>query len=214
MIKMRTFILIFPLLFLLIPTLGKTSSSATAPAEDRSVDKTVVLAAATATCTSPYTVQAGDTLTSIAQKCSVDYSTLLTANGNITNPNLIFPGQAVNIPQGGSIPNTGGQTYTVVAGDRLFRIALRYNTTVQAILNVNPWITNPNLIHPGDVITLPTGSGPGIPNTGGQTYTVVSGDTLSGIAQRYNTTTAALQSANTWITNPDRIYPGWVIVIP
>jgi LysM repeat protein len=208
MLRIRNVILFLPIFFLMIPMLVDANPSSQAAA----AGEAVVLAAAT--CTSPYTVQAGDTLTGIAQKCTVDYASLLAVNGSLSNPNLIFPGQQVVIPQGGSIPNTGGQTYTVVAGDRLFRIALRYNTSVQAILNVNPWISNPNLIFPGDVITLPTGSGPGIPNTGGQTYTVVAGDTLSAIALRYNTSTAALLTANPWISNPDRIFPGWVITIP
>lgn len=44
-------------------------------------------------------------------------------------------------------------------------------------------------------------------------YTVVSGDTLSGIAARFGTTVANLVSANN-ITNPNLIYPGQVLVIP
>ncbi|QUV86260.1 LysM peptidoglycan-binding domain-containing protein [Chloracidobacterium sp. 2] len=40
------------------------------------------------------------------------------------------------------------------------------------------------------------------------------GDTLSGIAQQYGTTVAALQRANPSITNPNLIYPGQRIVIP
>lgn len=208
MLRVWTVLLLIPLLLFMIPLFINVDSSAAAEASAN----TVVLAAAT--CSSPYTVQTGDTLTGIAQKCGVDYNTLIAANGNITNPNLIYPGQTVTIPQGNGIPNTGGQTYTVVSGDRLYRIALRYNTTIDAILAVNPWITNPNLIYPGNVITLPSGSSPGIPPTGGQTYTVVAGDTLSAIASRYNTTTAAILNANTWITNQNLIYPGWVIVIP
>ncbi len=213
MLRIRTALLAFPFLFFIVPILAGAGSSVQAlPAAV--VDAAAISSTAAApACSSPYTVVSGDTLSGIAQKCNVDYATLLAANGQFTNPDLIFPGDTVAIPAGGSIPNTGGNTYTVVAGDHLFRIALRFNTTVQAILNANPWITDPNLIHPGDVITLPTGS-TGIPNTGGNTYTVVAGDTLSGIAQRFSTTTAAIMSANTWISNPDLIFPGWVIVIP
>lgn len=212
-----TAILVFSIALLLIPSLTfaqapvstvRLSSAGEALAQP-SVQQN---AQAAAVCSSPYTVISGDTFTGIAQKCAVAYVDLLAANLSITNPDLIFPGQQINIPQSGpGIPPTGGQTYTVVSGDRLFRIALRYNTTVQAILNANPWISDPNLIFPGWVITIP--GGPGIPPTGGQTYTVVAGDTLSNIAFRFNTTTAALLSANTWITNPDLIFPGWVITI-
>jgi len=44
--------------------------------------------------------------------------------------------------------------YTVVSGDNLTRIANRYGITVQSILNLNPQITNPNLIYPGQKFQL------------------------------------------------------------
>lgn len=46
-------------------------------------------------------------------------------------------------------------TYTVRPGDNLTKIANQYGTTVDAILAVNPQITNANLIRPGDKITIP-----------------------------------------------------------
>lgn len=204
-------------------TPAATPAATTAPVNTAAPAATAAPSTA-ATCTSPYTVQAGDTLTSIAQKCGVDYNALLGANPSFTTPDQIFPGQTVAIPPGSAgvpVTGSGGQTYTVVSGDWLSTIAQRFNTTVQSIVNVNPWISNPNLIFPGWVITLPSGSSSssssGIPATGGtsgQTYTVVSGDTLSSIAQHFNTTPAALMSANTWINNPNLIVPGWVITIP
>lgn len=45
-----------------------------------------------------------------------------------------------------------------------------------------------------------------------QTYTVKSGDTLSGIASRYNTTVDSLVKKN-GIKNPNLIYPGQVLKI-
>lgn len=214
--------LIFLLLFLVIPGLTPTGDL-------------VMAQSSSATCTSPYTVQTGDTLSGIAQKCSVDFNSLVSTNSNFTNRDLIFPGQTVVIPQV-SVPVTGGTnagsgTYTVVTGDTLSAIAQRNNTSVQAILNANNWISNSNLIFPGWVITLPSGSSSSssgtssssnsstgttgsIPATGGRTYTVVAGDTLSSIAQRFNTTPAAIVTANNWITNPNVIIPGWVLVIP
>lgn len=45
------------------------------------------------------------------------------------------------------------------------------------------------------------------------TYVIQPGDTLSGIAQRYGTTTSALSSLN-GISNPDRIYAGNTIKVP
>jgi LysM repeat protein len=46
------------------------------------------------------------------------------------------------------------------------------------------------------------------------TYTVVQGDTLSGIAQKFGVTTKALQKANPQIKNPNSIKPGDVLNIP
>jgi LysM repeat protein len=46
-----------------------------------------------------------------------------------------------------------------------------------------------------------------------QTYTVVEGDTLAVIAQRFGTTVEALQAAN-GIEDPDEIVVGQVLVIP
>lgn len=95
-------------------------------------------------------------------------------------------------------------TYTVVSGDTLSGIAARYGTTYQALAAYNG-IANPNLIHPGQVIRIP-GSG-STPSTGEQYYTVVSGDNLTRIANRYGTTVNQLVAWN-GIKNPNLIYPG------
>jgi len=47
-------------------------------------------------------------------------------------------------------------TYVVQSGDTLFTIAQRFNTTVDAIISVNPQITDPNIIFPGQTIEIPT----------------------------------------------------------
>ena len=45
-------------------------------------------------------------------------------------------------------------------------------------------------------------------------YTVQPGDTLSALAQTYNTTVAAIQALNPQITDPSLIYSGESIIIP
>lgn len=69
--------------------------------------------------------------------------------------------------------------YTVVIGDNLHKIAAKFNSTVAAIVAINPKITNPNLIYPRWVLTIPVNQ-PGaavalIPYTGvaGTKITVV-----------------------------------------
>ena len=47
-----------------------------------------------------------------------------------------------------------GTTYTVVSGDCLWNIANRYSLSLAQLLNFNPQIKNPNLIHPGDSIRV------------------------------------------------------------
>ena len=53
-------------------------------------------------------------------------------------------------------------TYTVRAGDTLSAIARAYNTTVHAIMLINPQIKNKNKIYTGQVIKLP-GAAPARP---------------------------------------------------
>jgi len=152
-----------------------------------------------------YTVQRGDTLSSIARRYDVTIQELVTAN-NIANPNLIYVGQVLSIPHPSTV--TDNLLYTVQKGDTLWAIANRYGTTAAALAAIND-ISNPNLIYPGEVLI--------IPNTGHLSgtirYTVVSGDTLWNIANRYHTTVATLVSLNN-IVNPNMIHPGDVLIIP
>lgn len=45
--------------------------------------------------------------------------------------------------------------HTVVSGDTLWGIALRYDVSLEDVLAVNPGIKNPNLIHAGDQVVIP-----------------------------------------------------------
>ena len=100
--------------------------------------------------------------------------------------------------------------YTVQPGDSLSAIAARYGTTWQKIYDDNKSVIggDPNRIYPGQVLKIYTSGG----DSGGgeEYYTVVSGDTLSGIAARYGTTWQWLAEVN-GIANPDLIFPGQVL---
>jgi len=89
----------------------------------------------------------GDTLRKIAAKFGTTVDELLRLNPQITNPNLVYVGQRINVPAGPS-------TYTVQRGDTLRIIANKFGTTVDALLSLNPKITNPNLIYAGQVIKV------------------------------------------------------------
>ena len=162
---------------------------------------------------STYIVMRGDTLKSLANRFGTSMDVLVSLNAEITNINVIYEGQRMVVPSGSGVPSTpppatpppaSGQTYTVQRGDTLRKIADRLNTTVDAILKVNPQISNPNLIYVGQVINLPAGL---------STYVVQPGDTLKIIAARFGTSWESLLVLNPQITNANLIYAGQVIRI-
>ena len=108
-------------------------------------------------------------------------------------------------------PATGRVTHVVQRGENLFRIALRYGTTVQAIASASG-IANPAMIYVGQVLVIPSGTQPPAPS-GGTTYVVQPGDNLFRIALRYNLSYLYLAQYNS-IANPAHIYVGQVIRIP
>lgn len=157
-----------------------------------------------------YTVKPGDTLSGIAAALQTTVASLVALNG-IANPNLIFVGQVLRT--GGS-PQTAatsaaetGKVHVVMAGETLSGIAAKYGTTVQRLAQING-ISNPNFIVVGQKISL--GNAPAANTT--YSYTVQKGDTLSGIAAKYQTNWATLARIN-GIADPNKIYPGQVIKI-
>jgi len=109
---------------------------------------------------------------------------------------------------GGALAWSQCPTYlTVQWGDTLSGIAVRCDTTVNAIRAANPglgwWL------YAGQVLYIPTGYTP----TSG-TYVVQRGDTLGKIAARGRTSVSALLAVNPQIYNPSLIYVGQVINLP
>jgi LysM repeat protein len=103
-------------------------------------------------------------------------------------------------------------THVVQPGENLFRIALRYNTSVQAIASANG-IANPTRIYVGQTLVIPSGTEPVEPVDGEMTYVVRPGDNLFRIALRYNMSYLYLARYNN-IANPSNIRVGQVIRIP
>ncbi|MGI6037280.1 MAG: LysM peptidoglycan-binding domain-containing protein [Limnochordia bacterium] len=52
-------------------------------------------------------------------------------------------------------PACNGFLYTVQQGDTMFLIAQRFGVPLQALINANPQVTNPNLIFPGQMLCIP-----------------------------------------------------------
>ena len=104
-----------------------------------------------------YVVQRGDTLSSIAYRHGVSVQALASANG-IYNPNLIRRGQRLVIPGAGTTAAPGysssASVHVVQRGENLFRIALRYGATVQALASANN-LSRTSLIYVGQRLAIP-----------------------------------------------------------
>ncbi|MGJ4730137.1 LysM peptidoglycan-binding domain-containing protein, partial [Luteimonas sp. SDU101] len=153
-----------------------------------------------------YTVRPGDTLSGIAARFGTTAQALAEANG-IRNPDLIHAGTTLRVPGGEAGPAPSG-SYTIRPGDTLSDIAARMGTSVRALAQANG-IRNPDLIHAGATLSVPGGQAAESP-----TYTIQSGDTLSGLAARFSTSVGALMAANPSILNSNRIYAGDSLRVP
>jgi LysM repeat protein len=100
--------------------------------------------------------------------------------------------------------------HIVQRGENLYRISLRYGTTVHAIARANG-ISNPSRIYAGQRLVIPCGSQP--PPSSGRVYTVRYGDTLYSIARHFGASAQAIMRAN-GLANPNRIYAGQRLIIP
>lgn len=131
------------------------------------------------------TVQRGDTLWAIAQGAGTTVERLLQLNPHISNPSLIHPGQRISTAvssagshvaqqqsgaraygtSGASCGSKCGTAYSVRSGDTLSAIGARYGVPWQWIYNANRATigANPNLIHPGQVLTIPCNDPGGSP---------------------------------------------------
>ncbi len=113
----------------------------------------------------------------------------------------------------------GPGKHIVQPGENLFRIALRYSTTVGVLANANG-IANPARIYVGQELVIPDGE-PGTPppspppanGTGDIVHEVQPGENLFRIALRYNYDQFYIARYN-GISNPAMIYAGQRIRIP
>lgn len=137
--------------------------------------------------------------------------------------------QRTPTPVPGQTTSPGGATtiYIVQRGDNLYRIALRFRTTISAIAAANQ-IANLNLIYAGMRLTIPAPGVAPIPPTPthaptplptatpavcASPYIVQRGDNLYRIALRCGRTMAAIAAAN-GITNFNLIYVGQRLILP
>lgn len=127
-------------------------------------------------------------------------------------------------------------THTVIKGDTVWGIALKYGSTVKAIIDRND-LSSSAIIHAGQKLSIPVAgsSSSSSGSSGGgstptptptettsdadsdtatnTTYKVVAGDTLSRIASTFKVTVSAIVEANS-IKNPNLIRVGQRLTIP
>ena len=175
-----------------------------------------------------YTVQAGDTLYGIARRSGMSLNTLLSLNG-LSQSSVIHPGQTlklsgasnatvaspVSYKSTASSASTSG-TYTVKAGDTLYRIAYNHGISLTTLLSING-LSETSTILPGQQLvvsgsakttatTTTTTSAKTVSySTGASTHTVKAGDTLFRIAKNNGLTLSELKALNGLTSNNIRV---------
>ena len=122
-----------------------------------------------------YIVRQGDTLESIASFYNIPTSEIIRAN-NLQYPYTLTTDMALNIPV--SIINIFDY-YNIKQGDTLYSIAEKNNISVNNLSSINGLDVN-EYIYPGQTILIPK------PNV--VTYIISMGDTLTKVAEFFNTT--------------------------
>ena len=151
-----------------------------------------------------YTVKSGDNLYSIARKYNTTVDEIIKDNGLKSN-NLSI-GQNLKIkttieeieecigPDYTPPESDKEVTYTVKAGDSLYKIANNYNTSVSNIISLNNLKSNNLSI--GQVLKIPKSS-----TDTSKSYTVVKGDSLYSIARKLGTTVDSIKKKNNLTSN-------------
>lgn len=180
-----------------------------------------------ANATANYTTVAGDTLGGLSTKFNSGICDIASFN-DISNPNLIVPGQHLEIPTGCTTPdNTSclpkptsaatatcalavSSAYVVRSGDTLSNIANNYNITLNALVDANKQIENIDLIFPDQMINIPICPGS---QCLVKTYEIESGDLFFDLAAKYGTTVGNIEGVNLNV-DPTKLAVGQTVLLP
>lgn len=165
-------------------------------------------------CLEYYTIQRNDTLASVAVRLGTSVERLLEINEGL-DPNNLQIGQVICVrsaqSSGGSCP-LGSIPYTITQGDTIGSIALRFGTTVEAMLENNPDV-DPYNLQIGQRLCIPQGGSNLPPCPYGNYYVIRRGDTVGSIAAAFEVSTRDILTANPGLV-PNNLQIGQVICIP
>ncbi|WP_144475061.1 LysM peptidoglycan-binding domain-containing protein [Cytobacillus oceanisediminis] len=102
-----------------------------------------------------YTVQSGDTLWKIAQKYGTTIDAIVKAN-NLDPAKYLYIGQKLTIPSTTAPEPPAAQQviHTVVSGDTLWKISVKYGTTIDAVVKANN-LDPAKYLYIGQKLTIP-----------------------------------------------------------
>ena len=161
-----------------------------------------------------YRVRRGDTLYRLARKNRTSISTIRRMN-RMSRRNILRAGRKIKIPQYNRVVRTRrglASVHIVKRGENLSGIAKLYGVKVQGIKKINRLKTS--VLHPGQVLNLISRQQPQKKaSPGGKFHVVQKGETLIGIAKRYDVSLPALMKKNT-LNFQSILSAGKKIIIP
>lgn len=217
--------ILLPISFILLALLALTLAGCE---RDRPVEKQATAVPARGTVAPSATPAAGAPAAGETNATATAPTAAPAAAGEAT-PTAPAPASVTQDPAAAGAAAAGqATTYTVAAGDTLAAIAKKFGVTQAAIIEANN-LADPNKLVLGQQLQIPgaaaaAGAAAGSAGAGSASsgaaasgatgsYVVQRNDTLGQIAQKHNTTVAALMELN-GITNPDRIAVGQKLIVP
>ena len=225
---------IYPGQQLTVSNSGSTNSASSNTGSSANTNNSSSVNTGSSSSQGTYTVKAGESVWSVANKNGITMNQLIEWN-NIKN-NFIYPGQQLIVKGGTSAntntgsttsaakpntPNTSATTstsssgntmYTVKAGESVWSVANKHHITMDQLIEWNN-IKN-NFIYPGQQVIVKKGSSQTTNQqspAGSKTYTVKSGESVWGVADSHGITMAQLIEWNNIKNN--FIYPGQTLIV-